>query len=63
VGLGDGVWKKHKMKLVGAPKLRTDGVWCRVCSVLFLVKPSSNTGSQIHDKFMNKVEQPIVVNR
>jgi len=45
VGLGVGVWKKHKMKLFGAPKLRFDGVWCRNSFVLFLVKPSSKLRS------------------
>jgi len=37
------VVEKYMMKLLRAPKVELDGVWCCIFFVLFLVKPSSNT--------------------
>jgi len=37
------VWKKNRMKHLGASKLRIEGVWCCVCFLLFLVIPSFDT--------------------
>jgi len=37
-GPGAGVWEKHRMKLLEAPNLGYDGVWCCVSFVLFLVE-------------------------